>query len=509
MLFEQALELPVEQRDAFLRQQESDEALLCEMRNLLVSHSSVDNLWQNLSPNPSRILDEIGNLALPEVGQAIGQHKIEEKIGAGGMGIIYRAFDTRLQRQVALKFLSNQLGQDELVKQRFMAEARAASQLDHPNICTIHDIGETADGNMYITMPFYEGETLAAKISRGPLPVIDAIDIAMQISDGLSNAHENEIVHRDIKPANVMLVQEGQVRILDFGIAKMANLNLTGTGVGVGTLAYMAPEQLNGEPVDARVDIWATGATFYEMLTATPAFPGKNLQQIIKLVFDPHYDPVAELPDNISPEIRLILGNALQRDRQQRYENIAIMLDDLIRVRTTLQGGDALIRPELSTRMELSGTGFDWDADFLDKVIEILLPWLGPITPKMVQRYAILSSSLEDLIQYLMDLLPDDGARKSISEQIKVKAAMQTNPPAPRAIGNNEPGSYVELSPVQLAMLEESLVPELGPIAAILIRRVAANAKDWKALCNQLSQYIDDEQDADNFLNKVADKAND
>jgi len=508
LLFEQGPVLPVEQRDAFLRQQESDDVLLCEVRDLLESHASVDNLWQNLSPNPSRLVDDIDNLALPEVGQVIGPHKIEEKIGAGGMGVIYRAFDTRLQRRVALKFLSNQVNQDEMVKQRFMAEARAVSQLDHPNICAIHDIGETAEGNMYITMSFYEGETLAARISRGPLPVSDAIDIAMQISDGLTNAHANDIVHRDIKPANIMLAQDGLVRILDFGVAKMANVNLTGTGVGIGTLAYMAPEQLNGEPVDARADIWATGATFYEMLAARPAFPGKDLQQIIKMVFDPHYDPLAVLPDHISPEICLILGNALHRDRHLRYKNMAVMLDDLIRIRTSIEGRDVLLRPEISTRMKPSNTGFEWDADFLNKVTDILLPWLGPITPKMVQRYAKVSNSLEDLIQYLMDVLPEDGARKSISEQIKVKAAMQTNPPAPRNLANNEPGSYFELSPSQLAMLEESLLPELGPIAAILIRRVVANARDWEALCNQLSQYIDNEQDASNFLRKVAVKAN-
>ncbi|MGI9290109.1 MAG: serine/threonine-protein kinase [Gammaproteobacteria bacterium] len=504
MLFEQALKLPAGQQDTFLRQQENDDDLVSEVRDLLEANASADNHWQDLQSNRARLLDDINQLALPDVGQLIGPYKIEEKIGAGGMGVIYRAFDTRLKRQVALKFLSNQVSHDEMVKQRFLAEARAVSQLDHPNICSIHDIDETAQGNMFITMPFYEGETLAAKISRGSLPVNEAIDIAIQISDGLINAHDHDIVHRDIKPANIMLAKDGLVRILDFGVAKVANVHLTGTGVGVGTLAYMAPEQLNGEPVDERVDVWATGAVLYEMLMASPAFPGKDLQQIIKLVFDVNYDPLAELPEHLSAEVCLVLGNALTRDRQLRFENMAVMLNDLIQVRTGLEDHGSLPRSQISARVKAASTDYEWDSDFLDTVTEALLPWLGPITPKMVQRYAKVSGSLDDLVQYLMDVLPDDDACKIITEQIKIRAAMQTSPPAPRSPGNNNPDNAFDPSPAQLAILEDSLLPKLGPIAPVLIRRVAVNAKDWESLCDLLSQYIDNQQDTSKFLKEVA-----
>jgi len=507
-LFEAALALPVEQRDVYLQSQGGSEALIEDVRGLLDAHQSADNLWKNSPPSPSlNHVTTTDTAVLPATlpaGYIIGQHTIQEKIGMGGMGVIYRALDSRLQRQVVLKFLPNHMHSSESARKRFMAEARAASRLDHPNICVIHDVGETVEGHMYITMPFYEGETLAAMISRGPLAVDDAVDIAIQVSDGLASAHKHEIVHRDIKPANIMHTQDDLIKILDFGIAKVENVNITGTGMCVGTVAYMAPEQLSGDPVDARIDVWAVGAVLYEMLSGKSAVPGRGLPQIIKSMFDEKFDPVASLPDHISQELCQVLRNALQRDRDARYTNMAEMLDDLVRARANT-GGSAVIRlQESSKKAKQENAGYEWDTEFLDDVIDMLMPWLGPIAPRMVHRYARVSATLDSFIQCLEDVLPSNEARKSFCKKIKVKATMHTHAPAPKTIENHNTGSDFELSPVQIAALEKILLPELGPIAAILIQRVAVNVTSWEDLCDQLSNYFSNEEDANKFLGDVA-----
>lgn len=207
------------------------------------------------------------------IGQIISHYKILEKLGGGGMGVVYRAEDTKLKRTVALKFLPPELTRDEEAKERFVHEAQAASSLDHNNVCTIHEIGETEDGQMFIAMACYEGETLKKKVERGPLRIEDALDFAIQIAQGLAKAHEKGIIHRDIKPANVLVTKDGVVKILDFGLAKLSGRTLlTKAGSTLGTAAYMSPEQARGEPVDHRSDIWSLGVVIYEMLTGRAPF---------------------------------------------------------------------------------------------------------------------------------------------------------------------------------------------------------------------------------------------
>jgi len=503
-LFEAALALPVEQRDVYLQKQDGSKAIIEDVRDLLEAHISAENLWQNSPPDPSLLSVVSDDTATLPAGHVIGQHQIQEKIGVGGMGVIYRALDSRLQRQVVLKFLPNHMHSAESARKRFMAEARAASRLDHPNICVIHDVGETDEGHMYITMPFYEGETLAAKISRGPIAVDDAIDIAIQVGAGLASAHEHDIVHRDIKPANIMLTDDGLIKILDFGVAKVADANLTGTGMCVGTVAYMAPEQLNGDPIDARIDIWAVGAILYEMLSGKSAVPGKGLQQIVKSMFNDKFDPVAMLPDHISPELCAVLRNALQRDRDARYATMTEMLNELTTARSSIYSGVNTRRQESSSKAKQENAGYEWDDEFIDAVVDMLMPWLGPITPKMVRHYARVSATLDNFIQCLEDVLPSDEARKSFCEKIKVKASMHTSPPAPLAVGDNDVNGNFELSPVQIVTLEKMMLAELGPIAAILIRRVAANVTNWDALCDQLSHYFNSLEASNKFLRDVA-----
>jgi serine/threonine protein kinase len=216
------------------------------------------------------------------IGQTISHYKILEKLGEGGMGVVYKAEDTKLGRKVALKFLPPYLTRDSEAKTRFTQEAKAASALDHPNVCTIYEVGETGEGQLFIAMACYEGEILKERIARGPLPLEEAIDIAQQIGRGLTKAHAKEIVHRDIKPANIFVTDDGLVKILDFGLAKLVGqTRLTRKGTTMGTVAYMSPEQAHSEEVDHRTDVWSLGVVLYEMVTGELPFRGEHEQATI------------------------------------------------------------------------------------------------------------------------------------------------------------------------------------------------------------------------------------
>ena len=208
------------------------------------------------------------------------------------MGVVYKAEDTKLGRTVALKFLPPDLTRDAEAKERFVQEARAASALDHPNICNVHEIDETADGQTFIAMACYDGESLKAKIERGPLKLDEALDIATQIAQGLAKAHGQGIIHRDIKPANILITKDGLVKIVDFGLAKLAGTKLTKTGKTLGTAQYMSPEQARGEQVDQRADIWSLGIVLYEMLTGKHAFPGEYEQATLYAIMNEEPEPV-------------------------------------------------------------------------------------------------------------------------------------------------------------------------------------------------------------------------
>ena len=258
-----------------------------------------------------------------EVQREIGPYRIGELLGGGGMGVVYRAEDRRLGRSVAIKLLPPELTRDPAAKARFLQEARAASALDHPNLCTVYEVGEAAMGQLYLAMPCYDGETLRSKIdANGPLPVAEALDIALQALKGLAKAHRHGIVHRDIKPANLMVTSDGVVKILDFGIAKLAGIaaSLTRTGARIGTPAYMSPEQSRGEEVDVRSDLWSLGVVLYEMLTGVrPACEAGA----------PEPAPVRRLRPDAPSEVEGILRRLLAKDRQQRYATAEAALSDV------------------------------------------------------------------------------------------------------------------------------------------------------------------------------------
>ena len=290
------------------------------------------------------------------IGRTFSHYKILEKLGAGGMGVVYKARDLKLDRTVALKFLPPHLGvleeeSQRVARERFVQEAKAASALDHLNIGTIHEIDDTEDGQTFIAMAFYDGETLKKKITRGPLPVTEAVSMASQIAQGLAKAHEQGIVHRDIKPANVMVTPDGVVKIIDFGLAKLEDATrITRRGTTVGTVAYMSPEQTRGEQADHRADIWSLGVVLYEMLTGELPFRGENASVMIHAILNDEYQPVNELRKDTPVELERIVDRALQKDRQARYPSAAEVDNDLTDYQSgmaTAQVGLAAFKPLL------------------------------------------------------------------------------------------------------------------------------------------------------------------
>jgi len=266
----------------------------------------------------------------PGIDEAVGKvflhYQVTERLGAGGMGVVYRALDLKLKRTVALKFLPATQSVSEPAKQRFMREAMAASAVDHPNIGTLHAIEETPDGRLFLVMACYEGPTLAKKMAHGPMSADESVAITIQLLQGLKEAHSRGIVHRDIKPGNIIFTPQGTVKILDFGLAKLQDSEeLTTPGTTLGTASYMAPEQAMGQPADARADIWSVGVVFYEMLLGGKPFSGNDLRSTIYAVVSKEPSHIADLPQ----PLQHILIKSLQKDPQLRYQAAQEMIADL------------------------------------------------------------------------------------------------------------------------------------------------------------------------------------
>ena len=273
----------------------------------------------------------------PMIGRTISHYRILEKLGEGGMGVVYKAEDTKLKRVVALKFLPPELTRDLEAKERFVQEAQAASALDHFNICTIYEIDETENGEMFISMACYKGETLKQKIEKGWLELGEAIQIAIQVGQGLAKAHGQGIVHRDIKPANLFITDDGQVKIVDFGLAKLAGqTRATRTGKGAGTAAYMSPEQVRGQAADHRTDIWSLGVTLYEMLTGQLPFKGEYEMSVMYSILNEAPQPVSHLRSGVPVKLEQIISKAMLKNPGERYQSAGDLIADLLNLEKRL-----------------------------------------------------------------------------------------------------------------------------------------------------------------------------
>ena len=277
------------------------------------------------------------------IGSTISHYKILSELGRGGMGVVYKAEDTKLERTVALKFLASHLLEDKEGRARFIREAKAAAALDHPNICTVHEIDEI-EGETFIAMAFIEGLTVKDKIAQRPLKLDQALDIAVQTAQGLQAAHEKGIVHRDIKSANIMVTPQGQVKIMDFGLAQLAERSkLTETTTILGTPSYMSPEQAVGEKTDRRTDLWSLGVVLYEMIAGRLPFAGERQEAILYGITSEEPEPVTAQRAGLPLELEWIIGKALAKDRNERYQHAEDLLVDLRSLQKKLASGKSTI----------------------------------------------------------------------------------------------------------------------------------------------------------------------
>ena len=330
-LLDEVFERPAGERRAFLDQAcAGNPELRAQMEALLTADEQAGGFLATPAHQAAaELLADACGEAAPLADRELGPYRLVCEIGSGGMGVVYEAEDTRLRRRVAIKLLPPEYSRDRAAKERFLREARAASALDDPNICTVHDIGEH-DGQLYIVMAYYEGETLKERLARGPLPVSEARQVAIEVARALVRSHEAGIVHRDIKPANVMLTRQGKVKVLDFGIAKMrGDATLTRIGSSLGTPAYMSPEQARGEPVDGRTDIWSLGALLYEMLAGRRPFPGDDERSVLSAVQSRKPEPLERIRPEVSKELSRTVAMALAKDPAGRHQSAAELLSDL------------------------------------------------------------------------------------------------------------------------------------------------------------------------------------
>ena len=351
-LIQAAIELPEQERTAFLRHScGEDHELEREVQSLLAAREDAGSFLEK--PAVDVAIHDFSGLTSPirpglEAGRVISHYRIEERIGSGGMGVVYKAEDMRLYRSVALKFLPEEVAHDRQALGRFQREARAASALNHPNICTVYDIGED-QGQAFIAMEYVEGATLKQRLAEGPLPLGLLLALSVEICDALETAHAKGIVHRDIKPANILVTPRNHGKVLDFGLAKISpphlavsddtRDNATLPGTTMGTVAYMSPEQASGEELDSRTDLFSFGAVLYEMATGRQAFGSQSTARIFDAILNGNPSQASLLRPDLPIRLDEIIAKALEKDRELRYQHAAEIHRDLGSLKHELDSG--------------------------------------------------------------------------------------------------------------------------------------------------------------------------
>ncbi len=487
-IVDSALNLPSQKRNAFV-----DDA--CE-GNASLKQDVLVLLSQSDNQIPANASENVKSM----IGEQVGPYKIESIIGAGGMGMIHKAKDTRLDRHVALKCLPPHLTVNKQNRERFLNEAKAVSRLDHPNICTLYDIGETDDKQLYIAMPFYDGYTLDKRMCNGPMPLDDTIAICLQIAEGLHAAHNSGIVHRDIKPANVIVTSKNIVKVLDFGVAKISGVNLTSTGVSLGTVAYMSPEQLCSETIDARTDIWALGIMFYEMLVGHRPYKGDQAPAIIHSVL--YADrPDLSVPDHLPKALNLVIDKALARSVDDRYPSLIEFMQDLRKISNnetitphSPKNDDRTFDPNAPTKETIA----HFEQHTIDDLTKELMKHVGPMAPVLVSKAIKISTSMEDLCDKLDQHLPSDGVRQLIRQRFAVGPSSATLT-AERAVVTEG----LTLTETQLQCVSDVTTSFIGPIGKLLVNRYSKKSQTTAGLCQLLSEHLDDLADKNELIKKI------
>ncbi len=353
-IYDRALDLSREEREGFLAKAcAGDDDLRREVESLLAAHDAAGTFLQAPAVEVAAreiVADEVSSPVPQLIGRELANYRIVSLLGRGGMGEVYSAQDTRLNRVVALKILPAGMATDQDRMRRFIREAKAASALKHPNVATIYDIGKH-DGTSFIAMEYIEGQTLAAKISGRPLDVGEIVEITIQVADALGEAQSKGVTHRDIKPSNIMLTPRGQVKVLDFGLAKItrpewqavssdiSTTSRTDTGVVMGTAPYMSPEQALGQEVDHRSDIFSLGVLTYEMTAGCRPFTGANATEIIDRILHGQPEPIVQYNEHAPAELERIVNRCLEKERERRYQSAGELLQDLRKLRREFESG--------------------------------------------------------------------------------------------------------------------------------------------------------------------------